>query len=204
MIEPPTAPESLPIQVMLSSGAAQDKQLRWRLHDIDESLEIGVSTVLGRADAVNIVLVGEYRHRVPRCIVISTVAVEDNQNQALESGAAALVTPTTTATELGAIIAAVHHGFAVIPSCVAPRIAERLQNPPDMEPITTTQRQLLQLLATGHTLKEASLIAGCSERHARRHLRRLWDTLRTPNQTSGMVQATRYGLIDLPGQTMGS
>lgn len=51
VIEPPTAPESLPIQVMLSSGAAQDKQLRWRLHDIDESLEIGVSTVLGRADA---------------------------------------------------------------------------------------------------------------------------------------------------------
>ncbi len=186
----------------LSVGAGRDSQLRSRLDEIRDALEIKVSAVPCQAGGVNIALVGECVQGVPRCVVVSDDAVEDAQRGALESGASALTTPSTTGTELRAIIAAVHHGFAVIPSQLAPRIAERLQNPPDMAPITNTQRQLLQLLATGHTLKEASVSAGCSERHARRHLRRLWDTLKTPNQTSGMVQAARYGLIRPVGQDL--
>jgi len=188
---------ALPLQVTLSPRAARDSQLRSRLDELNDSLQIQVSEAACRT-GVNIAIVGEHPQAPHHCILVSATATEDDQRHALKSGAAALITPAITPTELKTVIAAVHHGFAVIPSQLAPHIAQRLQTPPRTAPITTTQRQLLQLLATGNTLKGAAAATGYSERQARRHLRQLWDTLKTPNQTAGIIQATRYGLIPKP------
>lgn len=76
--------------------------------------------------------------------------------------------------------------------------AGRLKQPPAVPRIATNQHQLLQLVAAGDSLAEAAAAFGCSERHARRHLHEVWNTLGARNRSDGITRAARYGLLDQP------
>jgi len=190
-----------PIRVTLSPRAVTNTRLKGTLDGLSHRSLIRVVDQANDGDhTVHINMPEEYAAGTPRTIVIDHVQNEDTQRQALVSGAAASIPPDMVPDRLYAVIAAVNNELAVIPAQEAAHIAGRLEVPPGRPLLTPDQGRILRMLSRASTIAQISVELGCSERHARRHLRRLWTALGAKDRTSGIIRAAHYGLLEPCGQ----
>jgi len=185
-----------PIKVALSPQAADSTRLRLELDKLTANSQINLTHEADCAEIVHLVPPGQCPRFPDRTIVIGCDRSEDNYRQAITAGVAALIAPGISAGRLFAVIAAVDNGLAVVPVELAAGIAGRIEAPPDTPPLTPDQSRLLLLITRGLTVTEISTDIGYSERHTRRRLQQLWATLGATNRTSGIIRATRYGLLE--------
>ena len=143
-------------------------------------------------------VVGE--HPNIRVIILSMHADEEYVLQALRAGASGYLLKDSDAAELGLAIAAVMRGETYLSPQVSKHvIADYLRLVGDEsnshEPLTPRQREVLQLIAEGHTTKQIAQILSVSEKTAMTHRAQLMERLDI-HDIAGLVRyAIRIGLV---------
>ncbi len=132
--------------------------------------------------------------RIPRVIVADAVD-EVVVRAVMRSGAAGIISPDVSVEEARAILSAAVARYFPIPHHLASALASRLE-PPSAIVLTDRDRIILKHLARGDTIATIARRLGCSQRHARRHLRTLWDKMDVPGRAQGLITATRQGLLN--------
>ena len=94
-----------------------------------------------------------------RVVILSMSADEDSVLKALRAGAVGYVVKTADPAELGLAVRAVTRGERFLSSAVSEHVVAACLNRIDkertsLERLTTRQREVLQLIAEGHTTKE--------------------------------------------------
>ncbi len=128
----------------------------------------------------------------PSLIVIAQRADESEQRLAAKLGAAALIADDRLREDFASVIQAVTAGFYPVPLRVAPSLASRIAVPPAS--IGLDDVAILKYLLQGATVADVAAEMGCSERHARRKLRTVWDQMGVSGRREGLAEAVRWGL----------
>ena len=128
----------------------------------------------------------------PKLVVIANRAGEPDQREAARRGAAALIALDRLHEDLEPAIQAVAAGFYPLPADVASAVASRLETPPPS--IGADNLTLLNQLLEGANVADLAGELGCSERHARRKLRAIWDQMGVAGRREGLATAARWGL----------
>jgi DNA-binding NarL/FixJ family response regulator len=120
--------------------------------------------------------------------------------RALEEGAAGFVLKHAAATELVTAIRAALEGQTYIAPAVAGEVfrAVREGAPRDeAASLTTRQREILQLLAEGRSVKEIAATLGISARTVEFHKYRMKDTLGLANSAELVHFALKHGIVEI-------
>jgi DNA-binding NarL/FixJ family response regulator len=139
-------------------------------------------------------------HPKIRVIILSMHADEEYVLQALRAGASGYLLKDSDAAELKLAIGAVVRGETYLSPQVSKHvIADYLRLVGDEasshEPLTPRQREVLQLIAEGHTTKEIAEILSVSEKTAMTHRAQLMERLDI-HDIAGLVRyAIRIGLV---------
>ena len=139
-----------------------------------------------------------------RVIILSMHADEEYVLQALRAGASGYLLKDSDAAELKLAIGAVVRGETYLSPQVSKHvIADYLRLVGDEasshEPLTPRQREVLQLIAEGHTTKEIAEILSVSEKTAMTHRAQLMERLDI-HDIAGLVRyAIRIGLVSSEG-----
>lgn len=128
--------------------------------------------------------------------VIVTDIDEVTIRHAMETGVGAVIAPDISIDDLRAVLTAATHGYYPVPRHLSAIVASRLEAP---KPQTLSRRDLTirRHLAQGGTMIDLAQQLGCSERHARRHVRALWNTMGVHGRAQGLVAAARRGLLEV-------
>ncbi|MDX2342892.1 MAG: hypothetical protein QNL12_03785 [Acidimicrobiia bacterium] len=127
-----------------------------------------------------------------RLVVITDRAGEPEQREAARRGAAALIAVDHLREDLGPVIWCVTAGYYPMPHSIVPTMVSRLEAPPPN--IGEDNLALLSRLLRGANTAELAAALGCSERHARRRLRTLWNQMGVSGRREGLATAVRWGL----------
>lgn len=127
-----------------------------------------------------------------RPIVIANRAEEPEQREAARRGAAAIIAVDQLQEDLVAAILSVAAGYYPMPYRIMPALVTRLDAPPPR--VGADDLALLNRLLQGANITEVAAVLKCSERHARRKLRTLWDQMGVSGRREGLTTAARWGL----------
>ncbi|MFQ5595115.1 MAG: response regulator [Anaerolineae bacterium] len=137
-----------------------------------------------------------------RVIILSMHANEEYVWQALRAGAAGYLLKDADISELEVAVRSVARGETYLTPPVSKQIiADYVRRvggePVPSEQLTPRQREVLQLIAEGHTTREIAQTLGVSVKTVETHRRQLMDRLDI-HEVAGLVRhAIRIGLIQL-------
>jgi DNA-binding NarL/FixJ family response regulator len=142
-----------------------------------------------------------------RVIVLSMHINEQYVTQSLRAGAAGYLLKDAAAAELEQAVKTVAGGDAYLTHAVSQHVisdyrrrlghkgASDQQEPPLTDPLTPRQREILQLIAEGHTTKQIAALLHRSEKTIEAHRVRLMNQLDI-HDVAGLVRyAIRIGLV---------
>lgn len=136
----------------------------------------------------------------PRLVTVALLvdATADRHAEALRCGASGAAPWDAPPERIVAVLAAALRGDTLVPTAVAAVMAAT--GPPLQDPawITPEEVSWLQLLAGGATVQQLAEKAGYSERALYRVLHGLYGRMRVSNRTEAILQAARWGLIEIP------
>ena len=140
------------------------------------------------------------RHPKVRVIILSIYSDEEHVYQALRAGAAGYLLKGGGAAELELAIRAVAQGETYLaPQVSRPVIDEYIRRTNASRPgdhLSSRQRQVLQLIAEGRTMKQIALTLGISVKTVETHRAQLMTRLNI-HDVAGLVRyAIKMGLVD--------
>ena len=141
-------------------------------------------------------------HPRVRVIVLSAHADEENVLQALRAGASGYVLKASEPVELELAIASVARGERFLSPGISKQVIEILLNgSPDLtnslEQLSPRQREILQLVAEGHSSKEIARLLNTSVKTVESHRSSLMERLDI-HDVAGLVRfAVRHGLVQI-------
>jgi len=139
-------------------------------------------------------------HPSVRVIVLSMHEDQHFVIQALRAGAAGYVSKTAAAGELRLAIEAVGRGEVFLSPSVSRHVLDAAFNPRSdgaLDEITPRQREVLQLVAEGHSSKEIAQILNSSVKTVEAHRANLMGRLDI-HDVAGLVRyAVRHGLVSV-------
>jgi DNA-binding NarL/FixJ family response regulator len=132
-------------------------------------------------------------------LVILTAATQDDVLlQAFETGASAFLSKAAPVTE---IVAAVRHASVSASSFTASGLAAALRRRREAIPtfdLSARERQVLDLLVRGHSVRSVSDLLHISESTAKTYVSRVYEKLGARNRAAAVMAAVRLGLTDRP------
>jgi len=134
-----------------------------------------------------------------KIIIVSMHANEEYVWHALRIGAAGYLLKGANASELEMALAAVARGETYLSASVSKSVADYMQDvgaePTLLGRLTPRQREVLQLIAEGHTNREIAALLGISIKTVETHRTQLMETVDI-HDVAGLVRfALRVGLI---------
>lgn len=137
-----------------------------------------------------------------RVVILSMSADEDSVLKALRAGAVGYVVKTADPAELGLAVRAVARGERFLSSAVSEHVVAACLNRIDkertsLERLTTRQREVLQLIAEGHTTKEIATKLEISPKTAEAYRAELMKALEIHDIASLTRYAIRTGLVSV-------
>ncbi len=135
-------------------------------------------------------------HR-PRVIVLTSFAGDDQVVEAVRAGAAGYLLKDVPPSDLEAAIRLVHRGGVLLdPSVVGSVMAEvaRAEPPPGVDELTARERQVLSLLAQGHSNRELAAELYVSAKTVKTHVSSILTKLHLTDRTQAALFAVRHGL----------
>ncbi len=145
------------------------------------------------------------RKKNPKVKVI-ILTQHDNREYILscvKAGAAGFVPKRALGSELVAAIRAVHKGDSFLyPSAAAALIEDYLQQAKEEDPydrLTARQREILKLIADGHTSREIADMLFLSLKTVLGHRTKIMEKLDLHNRTELIKYAMRKGLVSMDG-----
>ena len=164
-------------------------------------------------DLDGLALTRQLRQHQPRCgvIVLSADDTDEQLFQALQAGAAAVVSDTISGPELVAVIRQVNAGTYVINEQVLgrPQVAVRLLQAfrevadlpgPAAElfsPLSRREMEVLACVAQGDSNKEIAVRLGLSQQTVKNHISSVLRKLAVNSRTQAVLRAARRGWITL-------
>jgi DNA-binding NarL/FixJ family response regulator len=138
-------------------------------------------------------------HPQVRVIVLSMHTSEHHVLQALRAGARGYVLKGATPRELELAIGAVSRGEIFLSPAISKHVVDSvLRQPPESEPadqLTPRQREILQLIAEGHSSKEIAQLLNASVKTIESHRASLMERLDI-HDVAGLVRyAIRHGFV---------
>lgn len=109
-----------------------------------------------------------------------------------------VVPPDAPSEELGAAVAAVAQGLAVLPKSLAERLLDEPAAVEELsEPLTARESEVLDLLGHGLSNKMIARHLHISEHTVKFHISSLYSKLDVSNRAEAVSQGARHGLISL-------
>ena len=142
----------------------------------------------------------QIRRELPdvKVIIVSMHADEEYVFQAWRAGASGYVLKESSASELESALDAVGRGevyFSIPVSALLDRLHSRTSELPPLDRLTARQREVLQLIAEGHTSREIASILGIGIKTVETHRTNLMELLDI-HEVAGLVRfAIRVSLI---------
>ena len=136
-------------------------------------------------------------------IIILTMHIEpDLAVQAFRAGASGYLLKTSPGEELVEAVRQVAQGRAYLTSLIAKDLISVLleakkESPPGEEKLTGRQREVLQLIAEGRTMKEVASLLHISARTAESHKYAIMDLLGAQNTAELVQHAIRLKLVSV-------
>lgn len=141
----------------------------------------------------------EIQKKVPETQALLLTMFEDDAYvlEALRAGIRGYVLKAQAATDLVNAISVVLRGSVYLSPGISEAVVKAYiaKDEPQAEPLTDRERQVLQLIAEGHTTKKTAALLGLSVKTAESHRTRIMQKLDI-HETAGLVRyAIRRGLI---------
>lgn len=132
-----------------------------------------------------------------KIIILTTFSREDYVFQGVRAGAVGFLLKDMPADDLIETIRHVHAGEVFIQPEIASRMLRELISPQitAIEPITQREREVLVLLAQGHSNREIAERLVLAEGTVKNHVSNILSKLQAENRTQAADIARRYGLI---------
>ncbi len=224
---PPTArPEARPIRVLLVDDHRALADALSRLLDGEPGIAVvgtAYSAAAARArlrEPADVVLMDyalpdgtgaevtrAVKARWPKALVIMLTAHDDDETvlESIQAGADGFLPKTASTTEVLSAIRAAHAGETLLPPAVIAKIALRVRmareagvEPPQIEPLTVRELEILRALSAGHTTREICDELGIAPNTLRTHVQNITAKLKVHSKLEAVVVALRYGLVDPP------
>ncbi len=134
----------------------------------------------------------QIRAAVPACKIIFVTVHSDNAyvTEAFRAGASGYVLKRSAASELAVAIHEVFNGNSYVTPLIARKSVEGILNAADGPLLSTRQREVLQLVAEGHSAKEIGTILNISSKTAEFHKAAIMKKL----DLHSTAELTRYAL----------
>jgi two-component system, NarL family, response regulator NreC len=181
-------------QVMAEASDGQDAVRLIEMHQPDIAiLDISMPTLNGIDAARGL------SRSVPKTKVILLTQHEEEQyiHEALEAGVKGYVLKNQVANDLIQAIRQVGRGEFYLSPGISRAVMEAYRNKSERpaDPLTTRERQVLQLIAEGKSTKDTASVLGISVKTAESHRMRLMQKLNIHETASLVRYAVRRGLI---------
>ena len=133
---------------------------------------------------------------LPAAELIAVSASEDRRDAmaALRAGARVFVSKAVSTEILGELLQRVLAGGVTAPQWITPQGANALEEDPALT-LTQRQREILALLAQGHSNKEIGLRLDLAEITVKTHVSAIFRVLNVANRTQAVLAARRLGLV---------
>jgi two-component system nitrate/nitrite response regulator NarL len=136
------------------------------------------------------------RRAWPNAELIAVSASEERRDAmaALRAGAGVFVSKAVSTEILGELLQRVHAGGVMAPQWITPQGTNTLEEDPALA-LTMRQREILSLLAQGHSNKEIGLRLDLAEITVKTHVSAIFRVLNVANRTQAVLAARRLGLV---------
>lgn len=185
------------VQVVAEAGNGHEAIQLAEQHQPDiVIMDIGMPELNGLEAAARIVKLSP----APRIIILSMHANEEYVRRALQAGAAGYLLKGAEPAELELAIKAVMRGETYLTPAVSKQVVQNYLHPREMKPgatqeLTPRQREVLQLVAEGHSTKDIAQKLNLSTKTVDTHRTELMQRLDI-HDIAGLVRyAIRVGLI---------
>lgn len=132
-------------------------------------------------------------------IAVTSFLEEDKVRAALDAGAAGYLLKDAEADDVAAAIRTVAAGEVAVPPSVARMLVAAARRPAEPHPeLTAREREVIMLVADGHTNQQIATRLGMSERTARTHVSNILTKLGLTSRTQAAMWAARQGLAGTP------
>jgi DNA-binding NarL/FixJ family response regulator len=132
-----------------------------------------------------------------KVIILTTFGRDDYVFQGVRAGALGFLLKDTPADNLIQTIRRIHAGEVFIQPEIASRMLRELISPhaTPIEPLTEREREVLVLLAQGHSNREIAASLVLAEGTVKNHVSNILSKLQAENRTQAADIARRYGLV---------
>jgi DNA-binding NarL/FixJ family response regulator len=130
-------------------------------------------------------------------IMLTNVNSDEQIFDAIKSGAIGYILKSELF-NLRDVIKIVMHGGAVITPSIAVRVFNQFRNQPkdaESEKLTKREKEILELLTTGISPKDAAKKLGIAENTLRNHIKNIYKKLKAKNKVEMMLKAADLGLL---------
>jgi len=140
------------------------------------------------------------REHLPSTAVLVLSAYDDDPYvlAVLQAGANGYVLKTADAEDIVRAVRAVREGKSALDPEVARKVLQKVANPqaePAFEPLSARERDVLALVAKGHTNKAIGSELGISARTVQGHLAKIFGKLQAESRTEAVMRAVSLGLV---------
>ena len=146
------------------------------------------------------------RVRNARVLLLTLAANDDDILQVLQAGAAGCLLKEADAAELNLAIQAVHRGASYLSPTISDRMVQsyirlaeggETRGPAPAEPLSVREREVLQLIADGHSNQEIAARLYLSVKTVEAHKAHIMHKLNLRGRTELIKYAIRKGMIEL-------
>ncbi|MDY0908875.1 response regulator transcription factor [Microbacterium sp. CFBP9034] len=131
----------------------------------------------------------------PRVLILTTYESDDQILAAIEAGASGYLLKAAPQAEIVAGIRSVAAGQSALSPAVAVRLVERMQRPDPAALLTPRETEVLRLVASGHSNKQAAVALGIGESTVKTHLLKVFEKLGVADRTRAVTLAMERGLL---------
>ncbi|WP_137843140.1 response regulator transcription factor [Microbacterium sp. 2FI] len=141
------------------------------------------------------IVAGEAGDPPPRVLILTTYESDDQILAAIEAGASGYLLKAAPRAEIVAGIRSVAAGQSALSPQVAVRLVERMRRPEPDAVLTARETEVLRLVATGHSNKQAAAVLGIGESTVKTHLLKVFEKLGVADRTRAVTLAMERGIL---------
>jgi len=130
-----------------------------------------------------------------RVLVLTTYDTDAYVLPAIEAGATGYLLKDAPRDELLRAVRAAAEGRAVLAPAVAARLMSRVRQPAPAGPLSQRELEVLELVAAGHTNREAAARLFISEATVKTHLLNIYTKLGVGDRAAAVAEAFHRGLL---------
>jgi DNA-binding NarL/FixJ family response regulator len=190
------------LQVLGEAGDGQQAvELLRQWHTIGQPMPdvVLMDLQMPRMDGVAATAAIVRAHPQVKVVVLTSFGEVERVHAALAAGAAGYVLKDADPAEVATAITAAAAGEVHLDAAVARQLARRMAAPQTgLTSLTTREREILALVAQGHSNRDIADRLVISERTARTHVSNVLSKLQLSSRTQAALLAIREGLIPPP------